>query len=103
MASADFSTNFVEISPGKALILKVYTGCIYRTSVVGCGLCNVVVTYPQCSASYTVSAWFILSEAEGSVQTLAVPLPSDFRSPGTPLRLTNGLRQLAHKEFASSG
>ncbi len=54
MASADFSTNFVEISPGKALILKVYAGCIYRTLFIGFGLCKVVVTYPQCSASYAV-------------------------------------------------
>jgi len=38
-----------------------------------------------------------------SVQTLVVPLLSDSRSPETPLRLTNGLRQLAHKGLAPSG
>ena len=54
MASADFSTNIVEISPGKALILKVYAGCIYTTVFIGCGLCKDVVTYPHCCASYAV-------------------------------------------------
>ena len=56
MASADFSVNFrlTEISPGKALILKVYTGCIYTTVFIGFGLCKDVLTYPHCCASYAV-------------------------------------------------
>jgi len=40
---------------------------------------------------------------DSSVQTLVVLLPSDSRSPGTPLQLTNGLRQLAHKGLAPFG
>ena len=54
MASADFSTNIVEISPGKTLILKVYVGCIYTTMFIGFGLCKDVVTHPHCRASYAV-------------------------------------------------
>ncbi len=103
MASADFSTNIVEISPGKVLIHKVYAGCIYTIMFIGYGLYKDVLAYPHYRASYAVSAWFILSEVEGSVQTLVVLIPSDLRSPETPLQLTNGLRQLAHKGFAPSG
>jgi len=49
MASADFSANFrlAEISPGKALILKVYAGCIYTKVFIGYGLCKDVVTHPH--------------------------------------------------------
>ena len=56
MASADFSVNsrLAEISPGKALILKVYAGCIYTTVVIGYELCKDVVTHPHCPASYAV-------------------------------------------------
>ena len=54
MAFADFSTGIVEISPGKALILKVYAGCIYKTVFIGYGLCKDVVTYPHYRASYAV-------------------------------------------------
>ena len=61
MASADFSTNFVEISPGKALILKVYAGCIYTKEFIGHGLYKDVVAYPLYRASYAVPAWFTLS------------------------------------------
>ena len=56
MASADFSTNFrlTEISPGKALILKIYAGCIYTKEFIGHGLYKDVVAYPLYRASYAV-------------------------------------------------
>ncbi len=54
MASADFSTNIIEISPGKALILKVYAGCIYTIMDVGLGLRKDVVAYHCYRASYAV-------------------------------------------------
>ena len=62
---------------------------------VGCGLHKDVVAHPQSYASYAVPV--------RPDRTLVVPLLSDFRSPGTPLRLTNGLRQLAHKGLAPYG
>ena len=55
MASADFSTELIEISPGKALILKVYAGCIYTIMYIGLGLYKDVVAYPCYRASYAVS------------------------------------------------
>ena len=53
MASADFSTNCVESSPGKALILSVYRGCIYIAMFIGYGLYKDVVAH-QSYASYAV-------------------------------------------------
>ena len=44
----------------------------------------------------------LLCSSCSSVPAFAVPLPSDSRSLGTPLRLTNGLRQLAHKGLSPS-
>ena len=46
--------NFVEISSGKALILKVYAGCIYTKEFIGHGLCKDVAAYPLYRASYAV-------------------------------------------------
>jgi len=40
------------------------------------GLYKGVLAYPNKYASYTVSAWFILSVAEVSVPEFAVSLPS---------------------------
>ena len=57
MASADFSANFrlAGISPGKALILKVYAGAAStRKSSLANGLYKDVVAYPLYRASYAV-------------------------------------------------
>jgi len=48
-----------------------------------------VLPYPTQQASYPVSAWFIQSEVEVSVQTFAVSLTSDVELLIPPLRLTN--------------
>jgi hypothetical protein len=55
MASADFSIELIEISPGKALIHKVYTGCIYTIMFIGLGLYKDVLAPPHYRASYAVS------------------------------------------------
>jgi hypothetical protein len=54
MAFADFSTKFIEISQGKALIRQVYANCIYTTMFIGYGLCKDVVIFPLCCASFAV-------------------------------------------------
>ena len=50
---------------------------------------QVTLPYPIQQASYTVSAWFMLSNVEASVQTFVVSLTSDIELLLPPLRLTN--------------
>ena len=106
MASADFSTNIVEISPGKALIHKVYAGCIYPDYGF-CGFC--FAKFLQTLFRDLICSFcLVYPELCRRVRIRRGGLPSDLRSPETPpvqargrlLQLTNGLCQLAHKGFA---
>ena len=97
MASADFPANFrlAGISPGKALILKVYAGCIYAKEFSGLGLYNDVVAYPLYRASYAVPV--------RPYRLLQFCFLQTSGHPERPCSLLMGWGQLAHKGLAPSG
>ena len=75
---------------------EAYWGITKKSDIIDrlyLGLYKGVHAYPNKYASYTVSAWFILSVAEVSVPAFAGSLPSVHVSQKTTLRLANTSRR----------